>query len=249
MTDINIAVKEAVAIASDNKHGYSQKNRTGKPDYDCSSLVIHCLDIAGFPMSKNGATYTGNMATALRKCGFVNVRNRVNVNTGAGLLAGDVLLNESYHTAIMVSSTKAVAAHDNYDGKTGDSSGKEINVYKYKNYSRGWQYVFRYYSNKENTYVNNESIYKAAADVISGKYGNGQERIDRLTAAGWNYTLVQTVVNQILAFHTVAMDVISGRYSNGSTRRQLLRSKGYDPDIVQKIVNAILTKDVPKNLI
>ena len=60
MPDIKIAVNEAQKIAKDNKHGYSQKNRTGNPDYDCSSLVIHCLDKAGFPMSKNGASYTGN---------------------------------------------------------------------------------------------------------------------------------------------------------------------------------------------
>ena len=130
MPDISIAAKEAIRIAMNNRHGYSQKNRTGKPDYDCSSLVIHCLDKAGFPISRYGATYTGNMKASLIKCGFHNVKGKINLKTGKGMLSGDVFLNEAHHTAIAVSSTHMVAAHDNYDGVTGDSSGKEINVYK-----------------------------------------------------------------------------------------------------------------------
>ena len=50
------------------------------------------------------------------------------MQTGAGMLAGDVFLNETHHTAIAVSSNTLVAAHDNYDGKTGDSSGREIDI-------------------------------------------------------------------------------------------------------------------------
>ena len=34
--------------------------------------------------------------------------------------------------------------------------------------------------------------------VIGGKYGNGQERVDSLTADGYNYNRVQKCVNDML---------------------------------------------------
>lgn len=37
-----------------------------------------------------------------------------------------------------------------------------------------------------------------AREVIRGNWGNGQERVDRLTAAGYDYNAVQSIVNQIL---------------------------------------------------
>lgn len=36
---------------------------------------------------------------------------------------------------------------------------------------------------------------KAADDVIAGKYGNGGVRRNKLNAAGYDYDLVQTIVN------------------------------------------------------
>ncbi len=38
-----------------------------------------------------------------------------------------------------------------------------------------------------------------ALEVIAGKWGNGQERIDNLEAAGYNYNEVRDRVNQLMA--------------------------------------------------
>ena len=43
---------------------------------------------------------------------------------------------------------------------------------------------------------NNADIARA---VIRGDYGNGQERVDKLTAAGYDYSTIQGIVNQMLA--------------------------------------------------
>ena len=98
MPDKMKAVAEAKRIAADNKHGYSQANRNGRPDYDCSSLVIHCLDYAGFPMSKYGATYTGNMIPALKKCGFKDVTRKINLKTGTRARRSMVRTLGTFHT-------------------------------------------------------------------------------------------------------------------------------------------------------
>lgn len=44
-----------------------------------------------------------------------------------------------------------------------------------------------------------KSVDEIAKEVIAGKWGNGQERKDRLTAAGYDYAAIQSAVNRILA--------------------------------------------------
>ena len=39
---------------------------------------------------------------------------------------------------------------------------------------------------------------KLANDVIAGKYGNGEERITAIKAMGFDYFVVQTIVNYML---------------------------------------------------
>ena len=41
----------------------------------------------------------------------------------------------------------------------------------------------------------NEAV---ARDVINGKYGNGDERVRRLRAAGYDPTAIQNIVNQMV---------------------------------------------------
>lgn len=45
----------------------------------------------------------------------------------------------------------------------------------------------------------NKDIETIAKEVISGKWGNGQDRKDRLTKAGYDYVKVQAKVNEILS--------------------------------------------------
>ena len=43
-----------------------------------------------------------------------------------------------------------------------------------------------------------KSIDEVAREVIQGQWGNGDDRKNRLTAAGYNYAQVQARVNQLL---------------------------------------------------
>ena len=241
MPDINKAVNEMVRICNNNKHGYSMINRTGNPDYDCSSLVIHCLDYAGFKMSKYGASYTGNMVNPLRKCGFTNIIQSINLKTGKGLKKCDILLNEKHHTAMMISSTKMAAAHWNYDGKKGDSSGKEICISNYANYSKGWTSIWRYETAKTNASIIIGSKYDVAFDCILGKYGNGDLRRKNLEKEGYDYAEIQNLINHILSYREIVKKVMKGDYGNGAERIRLLTTAGYDYDIVQGIINTIMS--------
>lgn len=143
MNIIENAVARAKEIAADDSHGYDQANRWG-PDYDCSSLVIDCFKRAGLPLS---CTYTGNMRSDMLQHGFEDVTGSVNLNTGAGLERGDVLLNHIHHTALYIGGGQLVQASINEagsttGGQTGDQTGREIYTRSYYNYP--WDCALRY---------------------------------------------------------------------------------------------------------
>lgn len=94
----------------------------------------------------------------------------------------------------------------------------------------------------ENSVDNTKSIEELAREVIAGKYGNGQERKDKL---GNLYNEVQQRVNEILNnvsqeapnIEELAIAVIRGEYGNGQERKNKL---GNLYNEVQKRVNEIL---------
>ena len=94
-----------------------------------------------------------------------------------------------------------------------------------------------------------KSIDEIAREVILGRWGNGKERKNRLTAAGYDYDAVQSRVNQMLgktpqpskkSIDEIAREVILGRWGNGKERKNRLTAAGYDYDAVQKRVNEIM---------
>lgn len=201
MSRVNDYVKEIIAIAKDNKHGYSQKNRNGNPDFDCSSLVIHCVNNSGIPVKSKGASYTGNIYNAFIKSGFTDVTKSINLVTGDGLKSGDILLTPFKHVEIYTGNGNITGARRDYDGKTGDSTGKEIETHKYKNYP--WKYILRYVENINTADLpvnrdNNTTIDVLVKDIILGKYGNGAKRKKAIESMGYNYKEIQSLVTKKL---------------------------------------------------
>lgn len=199
MAGINSAIEWARRIAQDDTHGYSQAQRWGK-DYDCSSYVISALEAGGFPMRAHGATYTGNMGAALKACGFRRVS--VNLANGAGLVAGDVLLNPATHTELYIGNGRCAGAHSSETGgkygAAGDQTGNEISIqpYRNKNYTEVWRYMGA--GAPPVAHTSGDNIDSVARAVIRGEFGNGAERVRRLIAAGYDADKVQKRVNQIM---------------------------------------------------
>lgn len=143
MSVIDTAILWACGIAEDDTHGYDQTNRWGV-DYDCSSFIISAYKAAGVPLT---CTYTGDMRGDMLRNGFADVTAHVSLSTGAGLRAGDVLLNNKHHTAMYIGNGKIVHASINERGTTtggtpGDQTGREICERTYFNYP--WDCVLRY---------------------------------------------------------------------------------------------------------
>lgn len=87
-----------------------------------------------------------------------------------------------------------------------------------------------------------KSVSEIAAEVLAGKWGNGDDRKNRLTAAGYDYSAVQAAVNASVSkpkksVDEIAAEVIAGQWGNGSDRKARLVAAGYDYDAVQAAVN------------
>jgi hypothetical protein len=102
-----------------------------------------------------------------------------------------------------------------------------------------------------------KSVNDVAGEVLAGEWGNGEDRRNRLAAAGYDYDTVQAAVNARLggggtaprkSNEVIADEVLAGAWGNGDDRRQALTTAGYDYDAVQAVVNQRLGESQPQRL-
>ena len=119
---------------------------------NCSTGPILAYTLAGYAdLIGHGATGAGNIEEVCKKNGFTDVTSKVNLHSGKGLQAGDILIyipkkmsNPPYshsHCTICVGNGELFWAADNYDGRPGDGSCSEVQIRPYSN--RCWQTVLR----------------------------------------------------------------------------------------------------------
>lgn len=131
-TDPKVAEKIAQtmeAACKNNNIGYDQLQRitlfteakkvnwdlskiTVKCETDCSALIAVCVNAAGVSVSKD--IYTGNEAAALKATGEFQILTASKYLTSDKyLMRGDILLNESHHTAVVLSNgTEVIISTD-----------------------------------------------------------------------------------------------------------------------------------------
>lgn len=150
-------------LCSHGTHGYSQVNRQGvgtganvfesitlsdgtkvtiaQGDRDCSSAAIECYAALG--VDCGGATYTGNMRRCMVKTGNFEW---IAPYSASKVKAGDILLNESHHTAVALGGGKlgqfSISERGTTHGTRGDQTGYESNVKALYNYP--WDGILRY---------------------------------------------------------------------------------------------------------
>ena len=97
--------------------------------------------------------------------------------------------------------------------------------------------------------TNNKTVDELANEVIAGKWDSGDKRKQLLTSAGYDYSAIQTRVNELLSKSSspqktteeITKEVIAGKWGNGDERKKKLTAAGYDYDSVQLLVNALMS--------
>lgn len=115
----------------------------------------------------------------------------------------------------------------------------------------GWGYIRGFARPKydgigtASTTTKKKTVDQIAKEVIRGAWGNGALRKTALTKAGYDYTAVQTKVEELMkagskkSITTIAKEVIQGKWGNGTARKNALKRAGYDYEAVQKKVNEL----------
>ena len=97
-----------------------------------------------------------------------------------------------------------------------------------------------------------KSVDVIAAEVMAGKWGNGEARKQALTKAGYDYSAVQAAVNKLAKGESkpapkpvlksnaeIAKEVMAGKWGNGEDRKKRLQAAGYNYAAIQAEVNKL----------
>lgn len=127
---------------------------------------------------------------------FDNAKKCANAN--AGYKVFDASGNEVYPNKVTQSKSVDTLAHEVLAGNWGNGSDRA-------NRLRAAGYDYDAVQNRVNEILygsvskpNGKSIDTLAREVIRGDWGNGQDRVNRLKAAGYDYNAVQKRVNELL---------------------------------------------------
>lgn len=188
---INRAVSWCLNIANDNSYGYDQTHRWG-PNYDCSSFLIQSWENAGVPVKTKGASYTGNMVSVFKNCGFTDVTSKVNRATGEGIIKGDVCWVNG-HCEMCSRPGYLVGAHINENGgitggQSGDQTGNEISERTY--YNNPWTIVLRYDESSGTSVSKSEVISSNNYLSLNQMKPNARYIYQELSKKGWTLNAI-----------------------------------------------------------
>ncbi len=185
---IEKAIEWAINTANDDTHGYSMSSRHG-PNYDCSSFVSYAFKNAGFDVK---ITNSSSMISVFGKAGFKAYKKGTVTPR-----RGDIYVQPGSHVELYIGDDTCVAAHENTDGKSGDSKGNEIDIRKLSKCSwcrnEQYTYILRYEGPETYTYT-------FAYNALNGEDNNGSftaqigkdftvnhtAEKEGYTLAGWN---------------------------------------------------------------
>ena len=143
------AIEWAIETANDDSHGYSMSSRNG-PNYDCSSFVSYAFKSAGFAIK--GVPNSSSMISTFSKVGFKAYKKGETTPR-----RGDIYVQPGSHVELYLGDGYCAGAHENTDGKSGDSKGDEIDVRPLSKCSwcrnKKYTYILRYEGPETYTYT------------------------------------------------------------------------------------------------
>lgn len=245
-------------MTSTNKNRYTNNHSYNKQTSRTNMIINASVDTFGFDCvclikgilwgwngNKNhvygGAVYCSNGVPDVGADQIMNYCTNISTNFNS-IVAGE-LVHMSGHVGIYIGNGEVVEctpAWKNQVQITKLSQRKWLNHGKLK--------YIDYFTSTSST-VNNTNVsgdtHQLALDVIAGKYGNGQDRKNKL---GSRYSEVQAEVNRILSgassnkksIDEIAREVIRGNWGNGNDRKVRLTNAGYNYSEVQARVNQLL---------
>ena len=196
------------------KHKWNYKKVDKNVETDCSQLVACAINCTIGKEVCNSGMWTGNINKQLMNSGyFTRYTAKKYLEDDDYLMVGDIINAPDHHVISCLGNGSKV---------------KKTTTTKKKTETK--------------TDSTKKSYTEVAKEVISGKWGNGIARKDKLKKAGYDPEKVQQKVNDLLNSKSttqIAKEVIKGKWGNGAERKRRLIQAGYDYNAVQKKVNEL----------
>jgi SOS response regulatory protein OraA/RecX len=156
---------------------------------------------------------------------------------------------------LITGSSRYVGAVNNGDALSTITAIKNGGYATSPTYIQNVMSIVKQYNLEQYDTVTKKSNEEIAKEVINGKWGNGAIRKQKLSEAGYDFSVIQKLVNKLLSNNTkdevavtahkktneeIAKEVINGKWGNGETRKKKLTEAGYDYSVIQKLVNKLL---------
>ena len=173
--------------------GWRQDENQNRVFANCKGTVVEVVDGLGNLQGSTGVKSWGNYVLVKHGNGYhsryAHLRSGILVKKGQEV-------DENTQLGIIGDSGNAYGRHLHFEVATGYDSKTRIDPTPYLTKAIYEEPV------DQPEQAPTKSIDERAQEVIAGKWGNGQERKDKLTAAGYDYNAVQNKVNELLSSNT-----------------------------------------------
>ena len=168
--------------------GWRQDENENKVYANCKGTVVEIQDGLGNLQGSTGVQSWGNYVLIKHGNGYHS--RYAHLKSGILVKKGQEV-DENTQLGVIGDSGNAYGRHLHFEVATGYSSATRIDPTPYL--------TKPIYEGPVQPVQPSKSVEELANEVIAGKWGNGQERKDKLTAAGYDYSAVQSKVNEILS--------------------------------------------------
>ena len=168
--------------------GWRQDENENRVYANCKGTVVEVQDGLGNLQGSTGVQSWGNYVLIKHGNGYHS--RYAHLKSGILVKKGQEV-DENTQLGVIGDSGNAYGRHLHFEVATGYSSSTRIDPTTYLTKA--------IYEEPSKPAEVEKSIDELAREVIAGKWGNGQERKDKLTQAGYDYDAVQAKVNEILS--------------------------------------------------
>lgn len=142
MAGIESGISTVLTYADDNTHGYELRERDYDIGTDCAGLGrLYAAAVEGASVDSYPDMHSWDIADKLRARGWQVIDFSESAKQRGDILARVDPNGGTGHVVIYLGDGRIVGAEGDWDGKRGDSSGREICERRY--YSYGYKYIIR----------------------------------------------------------------------------------------------------------
>lgn len=179
---VNKAIKYMINLCEDDSHGYSQSNRTGRPDYDCSSSV-HYSYVRGGGFSDNVVPSTTEAWPNSTLISYGILWEKIKIDSNYTPCPGDVLYRAGHVEMYIGSysgklgnfdSAKAGFHTNRGHPEEGDQTGTEADITAFDKNKTSFTYAFR------SKGTSTKEIRDEKQKELDAKYGSTEEVTDKI---------------------------------------------------------------------